>query len=249
MSGKNDPRRFEDLSAAYALGALSDEERREFEAYLADKPDLHSEVEELGALADLLALAPEEHDPSPKLRDDLLKSIGAVPEEHPAARGALAGRRAQSRWLAAAAAVLVAVVGLLVWSVSLQNANQDLRDEVARQERVAEELRADARESYALEGSGLAEDTAGEVLLTTGGQAVLVAERLPTPPKGKIYAAWVLRDGVPDSAGLFRRDSGPTTTTTIRASLRGVQVIAVTVEPAGGSPMPTSDPVLTASVA
>ena len=39
--------RYEDLAAAYALGALDDEERREFEGYLTQHPELQAEVEEL----------------------------------------------------------------------------------------------------------------------------------------------------------------------------------------------------------
>jgi anti-sigma factor RsiW len=55
--------RFDDLKSAYALGALTEDERREFEGYLATYPELQAEVEALVSVADLLALAPQEHEP------------------------------------------------------------------------------------------------------------------------------------------------------------------------------------------
>src|SRR5215217_7585882 len=84
--------RFDDLKEAYALGALTEDERREFEGYLASHPELQSEVDDLGSIANLLALAPQEYEPSPELRRNLLSRIegatGPPLAEHPhAARG------------------------------------------------------------------------------------------------------------------------------------------------------------------
>ena len=53
-----DHRRFEELKDAYVLGALPEEECREFEEYLAAHPERRAEIEELGAVAGLLALSP-----------------------------------------------------------------------------------------------------------------------------------------------------------------------------------------------
>src|SRR3712207_769939 len=115
MSGDDMGRgRYEDLAAAYALGALGDEERREFEAYLARHPELQSEVEELGEAARLLALAPQEYEPPPQLRRNLLERVGGE------AGPSFADRRQRSRpgallgpaGLGMAAAVLAVLVGL-----------------------------------------------------------------------------------------------------------------------------------------
>ncbi len=51
--------RFEELKDAYVLGALAEQERREFEEYLAAHPERQAEVDELEAVAGLLALAPQ----------------------------------------------------------------------------------------------------------------------------------------------------------------------------------------------
>ena len=72
--------RFDDLKDAYALGALAEEERREFEGYLEAHPELQAEVDDLASVAGLLAFAPQEYDPPPELRRNLLGRIGGTPD-------------------------------------------------------------------------------------------------------------------------------------------------------------------------
>ena len=45
--------RFDDLKEAYALGALSEEERQEVEGYLRTHPELRAEVDDLRSVANL----------------------------------------------------------------------------------------------------------------------------------------------------------------------------------------------------
>ncbi len=45
--------RFDDLKEAYALGALSEEERQEVEEYLSRHPELRAEVDDLRSIANL----------------------------------------------------------------------------------------------------------------------------------------------------------------------------------------------------
>jgi hypothetical protein len=65
----------------------------------------------------------------------------------------------------------------------------------------------------------------GEIVELGDSRAVLVAENMSPPPEGKVYDTWLLRGGVPKPAGLF-----------------------VTVEPSGGSPAPTEEPILIATL-
>ena len=58
-----DDKSFDDLKDAYALGALTDEERATVEAYLALHPERQAEIDDLSGVAGLLALAPSEHEP------------------------------------------------------------------------------------------------------------------------------------------------------------------------------------------
>ena len=72
------------------------------------------------------------------------------------------------------------------------------------------------------------------LLVSRSGEAVLAARRLPPPAAGTVYELWVIAGGRPQPAGLFR---GPLATLT-RPVPHGATV-AVSVEPAGGSPRPT----------
>ena len=239
----NDERRnsFDDLKDAYALGALTESERREFEDYLAAHPELQAEVDDLGSIANLLALAPQEHEPSPELRHNLLSSIEGATDATLTDRSPrlarLQGLLVSGRLAAAIAAVaVVAIVGLSIWNASLHGENADLRGELQ------------TRQTHELQGSGAARDVRGEVIRVGDGQAVLVAENLPSPPEGKIYEAWLMRDGVPEPAGLFTPPSKGAAAMHIESSLENTDAVAVTVEPSGGSSMPTSEPLITANL-
>jgi anti-sigma-K factor RskA len=72
------------------------------------------------------------------------------------------------------------------------------------------------------------------LLVGRSGEAVLAARRLPPLAAGTVYELWVIDGGRALSAGLFR---GPLVTLT-RPVPRGATV-AVSLEPAGGSPRPT----------
>ena len=239
-SGRDSERmHFEELAAAYALGALTGEERLWFESYLAEHPELNAEVDELGGVASLLALSPVDQEPPPGLRRSVLEGVGApreVVNGAPPRRTGTARRILRPATLAAAAAA-VAVIGLFAWNVSLRDQNGDLRDEVSER-----------RTAVEMQGSGLARNAGGEVLLIDENRAVLVATELPPAPEGKVYEAWVIRDGVPEPAGLFEPRGGDAAST-VEGSMDGAQTVAVTLEPEGGSPMPTSDPILRAPLA
>jgi anti-sigma-K factor RskA len=65
-------------------------------------------------------------------------------------------------------------------------------------------------------------------------------------PSGQTYQVWAIRDGQPVSLGLMPPDpSGHTTAAMANVDLAGAELIAVTIEPAGGSAQPTSDPIIT----
>ncbi len=231
--------RFEDLKEAFALGALPDDERLWFEGYLAEHPELQAEVDELVSVVDLLALAPQEHEPSPELRRNLLSRIegatGAALAGHSPLRARLGELFGPGGIIAAAVAVL-AVVGLFAWNASLRGENEDLRGEVQN------------RRTHELQGSGAARDVRGEVVEIGDGRAVLVAENLPPAPEDQVYETWLMRGEDPEPAGLFEPLDEGTTATPIEGSLEGADAVAVTLEPSGGSSAPTSDILLTADL-
>jgi len=225
--------RFEELKDAYVLGALSEAERHEFEEYLTSHPELQSEVEELGAVASLLALSPQELEPPPQLRSRILEAVGGE-ATHAAEdrRSAWIGELLRVRNLALGAAVLL-VIGLFAWSMFLWEEVQDLQ---ASQQRI-----------IVLEGSGVAEEVRAEVVVLESGRAVLMAENMPPVPEDRTMQIWVIENDNPQPGGLFEPED-KLVAIAITHPLRGADAISVTVEPEGGSRKPTSHPMLTAKL-
>ena len=78
------------------------------------------------------------------------------------------------------------------------------------------------------------------------GKAVLSVSGLASAPHGKTYEAWLIPAGhPPQRAGLF---SGSTGGVHLRGTVPQDGVVAVTVEPAGGSNKPTSKPIASMTV-
>ncbi len=102
--------------------------------------------------------------------------------------------------------------------------------------------------TYALQGTGAAEKVRGEVVRVGDERAVLVADDLPSPPEGKTYEAWILREDVPEPAGLFEPNDAGVAAAPIEGSIEDADAVAVTVEPSGGSSSPTGDPLITANI-
>ena len=239
-----DHARFEELKDAYVLGALPEGERREFEEYLAHHPERQAEIEELGAVAGLLALSPPERDPSPELRQRIMDAVRAE-AVHP-----LESRHSWLTWigellaphnLALGAAALL-VIGLLSWSMLLRGEVQDLQGRL-------QSLQSQPQEPQMVElgGAGTEKGARAEVVTLEGNRAVLVVEDMPPVPEGKTYQIWVIEEDVPKPSGLFKpkRDS---IAAVVEYPLGGGDVIAVTVQPEGGSPQPTTKPRLEAKV-
>ena len=238
--------RFEDLKDAYVLGALPEEERLSFEDYLAAHPERQAEIDELGALAGLLAFSPQEQVPSPELRSRVMEVVEAEAEPRRVRRrSALAkvGDYLGVRTLALGAAALL-VIGLLSWNVLLQDQVQDLQGQVedARNQRQVQQSR-----TIELQGSWAEQGANAEVAFIRKNRVILVAKNMPSVPEDQTCQIWVISDDEPKPSGLFQPD-GNMTAAPITNSITKADVIAVTVEPAGGSEQPTSDPVLLAEL-
>jgi anti-sigma-K factor RskA len=245
MSEMNNER-FEDLKDAYVLGALPEEERLSFEEYLAAHPERQAEIDELGAVAGLLAFAPQEQEPSPELRNRVMEVVEAEAAPHRVTRRSVSARIGDYlsvRSLALGAAALL-VIGLLSWNVLLQGQVEDLQGQVqdARNQRQLQQS-----PTIKLEGSWADQGANAEVASIHKDQIILVARDMPSVPEDRTCQIWVISNDVPKPSGLFQPD-GNMTATPITNSITNADVIAVTVEPVGGSEQPTSDPVLLAEL-
>jgi anti-sigma-K factor RskA len=239
----------QDLAAAYALGALSPEEARRFEAYLAGSPEAQREVAEYREVTALLALGGAEPVPSPDLRDRVLAR-----SRRPSAEPAIRPRRARVPWLALAAGI-IAAVGLGFGYAQLRTA-RDLRAELARVgqrlDQTSDLLRA--RETTL---NAIFEPGVQMFQLTSSGdpdplvqlfwdrqrhRAILHGFRLDSVPAGRAYQLWFIKDGAPVPSVTFRPEpTGHVLVERIEVPADGdVSAAALTVEPESGSPQPTS---------
>ncbi len=213
-----------ELSALYALDALTGEDLARFEAHLAGCGRCRRELAGLQGAAASLAFAVEGPAPSPALKGRILEAAHAEGQNVIPLRP----RRSVAVTIAAAVAVAASAVavGLGIWAASLHHS--------LAHDRTALNILADPNaRRVAVSGAP------GSLVVTPSGAAVL-AVRLPSPPNGKTYEAWVADTAV-HRAGQF---SG-TTFALQRHVAPGARVM-VTLENAGGVDAPTSKPVLSA---
>jgi anti-sigma-K factor RskA len=234
------------LTGAYALHALPDAERGKFERHLGDCEACAVEVRELSETATRLGLAVSTTAPH-GLRDRVLREITGVRQESPShggrSRSGLCARRA-GRWpkfaLAAALAAAAGFGGIAVWQSQVaRDAQQETYRAQQRSEQVARVLAApDARtRSGALKGGAK-----GTVVVSRSeNRAVFVTSGMAPPPSGKVYQLWFDDRGTMRSAGLIDR-AATSDTALLDGPVDGASGIGITVEPAGGSPQPTSAP-------
>ncbi len=242
-----------DTVAAYLLGALADAERAEYQAHLAGCPHCRQDVAELRMVADALPLAVTPVAPPPQLRDRLMETVRAEAEllhasgagaDRPRPAPAPRPRRAPGwfqRPLAIAGAAAALLVGVGV-GFGLGSATDDSTTKTQTVVQVRT-VQAEVDPRTAPQGNAF--------IVMRNGVATLRVRGLPQPPRGYVYEVWLLRRGAaapsPTDAlfGVSRADGSGRVAL---PSVRGVEAVLVTAEPAGGSPAPTSQPCSNASL-
>lgn len=224
------------LAAPYTLGALDDAERVRFEAHVSGCAECAAEVDALrDSLLVLARAGAAESPPPPELRGRVLSAVAREARTAPApAQPAEHGRRRRvALVLVPALAVAAAVAVLVVVLTGGSNQPPALR-------RIA------PYSTVALRGAG--GQRAGSVYVSLTGKAVALTS-LPAAPAGKVYEAWVMVGGKvarAEPAGLFR--GGRKQYVVLRRDVHPGDVVGFTLEPAGGSSRPTTQPLATASV-
>lgn len=246
------------LTGAYALDALGDAERREFEAHLAGCPDCAREVDELRATAARLGLSAAVEPPE-RLRQRVLARVVETRQEPPLgapvpprAAAAPRGGGRLVRLTAAAAVVAAAVAVALGAAVTRAEHERDLaRGEVAELRARYDPLAQLAAAPDVRAGAATGVDGGSALVLVSRGlnRAVLVTSDLPEPPAGRTYQAWLIAAGGPPRPAGFLASAAPgTAAPLVLTDLADAARIGLTVEPAGGSPQPTTTPVVLVDV-
>src|SRR5919206_2869551 len=221
-----------ELTPAYALDALDEQEEREYEEHLARCPHCRAELASLTETATSLAYGVESPLPPPGLRDRILEQARAerpnvVPLRRPAWRS----------WPAAVAAVAAAAaIGLGIWAASLSSSLDRERSARDQQERILSIVSDPAARHFTLSGDH------GTLVVSRTGAAALLVSGLGHAPRGKTYEAWVIQNRMPRRAGIF------TNATAFRLTrpVPDHAVVAVTVERHGGVDAPTGKPITAA---
>lgn len=239
------------LIGAYAMDALDGAERELFEDHLTGCRSCSVELRGLTATTSALAVGASTI-PPPRMRADVLGRLDLLRELPPATAPApplpMRRERRTFRLVAAfaAAAVVLATVGATWSTVRYRDAERREQIAVAQQRAVARVLAAP--DATVLPPAEPEWSSSKVVMSPSLGEAVLVADGLTAPPPGKTYELWVIADGTPRPAGTFEPGAERALSRTLDASMDGAEVIAVAVEPDGGRPTPSGDPVATFSV-
>jgi anti-sigma-K factor RskA len=220
--------RFSANAAAYALGALSETEAREFEEHLASCAICRDEVAACQQVANQLPMSAAQYDVPRGLRRRVFEAVRAEQAQAPGTRPGRRGRWSMFTFLSqpfVAAGVAAALgVGILIGLVISPSTTFRTHE-------------YPAQVGYA-------------TIRISNGRAELISNNLKPPPPGDVYEVWLEHGSqapLPTDT-LFNVTSKNTCDVGLSGSFKGVTEVLVTAEPAGGTQTPTTTPVITAHV-
>jgi anti-sigma-K factor RskA len=235
---------FEELSGAYALDALTEEERRAADEHLAQCPKCARALQQLRSVVELFPLTVPPVEPSPRVKERILARIEEQAQQQRSGQGqatfpvqAADRSRRGMRWrwaaLATAAVLLLALLsGTIAWNLSLQQQLSHLQQQVALLSS------PEAPAVYSLNGTARASSAHGEVMYFPRQQVtVVVIYGLPPLEGTHVYQGWLLRHQHPTSIGLLTVENG-VATLNFRGSLTGYDSLAISLE---NGPQPSLD--------
>lgn len=244
------------LTGAYVCDALGPDERAAFEAHMDQCPECAAEVRELREVTAIMAAAVAERPPA-SLKAAVDTEIGVTRQAPPVtsepvagdsgvggsgAGSASAGSRRRMRAAWSVAAVLALVAAGLGWRAINQQHKIDSLN--AQSTQISQLLAAP-------------DAAATRAAVTGGGSALIIDSRglneaavsftdLAGAPSGKTYQLWLIApDGSARSVGLMQ--VSPSQPILVQG-LTGETKVGMTIEPAGGSPRPTTTPVMVAAL-
>ncbi|MBA3431668.1 MAG: anti-sigma factor [Actinobacteria bacterium] len=223
---------YRELIASYVLNALSPGEMQEIGRHIASCEECMREADSYSGVTSALTQAV---DPVP-LPQGFTDRVVAAGVGDPRSRTASKPRRSPfERWRRLAPVLALVLVAAVV-AVGVIDARRD----ADRQEQVDRLI----AQSGGMEMHGRGGATAR--LLPRDDGFAFAARNLDAPPEGKTYQLWFIDGEREESAGTFGVEDGQALVFD-DTSLEGVDAVAVTVEPKGGSRKPTSSPVISSA--
>jgi hypothetical protein len=162
----------------------------------------------------------------------------AVASMAPAAK--IVPLRAWLPFALAAAVLAVLAVGLAGWGLSERTALNSARQYQQRQAALLALLQS---AGPVLQTPATDSVPSGILIEPKGGEGpAFFLTSWPSPPPGRTYQAWYIAGGRPVSAGVFGGSPNGLQVVQLAPLDQAAQAFAVTLEPAGGSTQPTTEP-------
>jgi hypothetical protein len=219
--------------AAYALGALEGPEAVAFESHLVACAVCRDELAAFEVLAAALPLAATPVEVPRRLRRRVLAAVRDEAAAATAGRARRVPRRAQARRFTPPRAA-IGLAGAVAIALAIAAGTGGLG----------------GGSGTRLYRAAVYRSGAAAQLRVAGARAELIVERLSAPRTGHIYEVWRQRPGhapAPTSA-LFSVTRTGAADVAVPGGVNGVSRVLVTQEPAGGSTVPTSAPLIVASL-
>jgi anti-sigma factor RsiW len=218
-----------DEVGAYLLGALTDAERSAFERHLETCAECRHELERLRPAAELLPRSVEQVEPPPSLKRSLMDVVEreAAPQR---SRRSLGDRlrelvRPITPLVAAGALAAAALIG---FGVAQIGGGSD-----------------EGRTVVASVNQSVLPQATGRLKVESDGQAILEVRGMPQAGGGRVYQAWVQRDGMVEPQPTFEVGADGAGAVAVPEDVSDAQAVLLTREPRGGSTAPSEKPILT----
>jgi hypothetical protein len=243
-----------ELIAPYALGALERDEMELVREHLAGCAFCANLAREASDVVHLLPYAAP-YRPAPEASLDRVMRTIRVEHQRRSSQPTPQGSGSLWDWLrrpifAPVAAGVLLVLGLAGWNMMLMSElNEDRRQMATLHNRLAQQshlllmVTSGSAVTRPLQGTSLAPSAAIRLIMDgETNSAMLMASRLPPPPAGQVYQVWLGRQGARmPAARLTVDDQGDgECTLELDSSVHSYDSAWITLEPARGSPMPSS---------
>jgi anti-sigma-K factor RskA len=234
------------LAGAYALDALGEADRENFERHLLGCEACRAEAASLRDAAGWLA-EPAGAVPPPRLRGQVLAEAARTRQQPPPVRVGERARRSWHGigWRAPRLAVAIAGAGILV-ALALGTLLINTQDRLRMDEVHSREIAAimNAPDADIMTVHAKTRGSATVVMSHAAHELVLTTARLPALPSTECYQVWLMGTRRIKSAGRLPPPKQGMTAPMIVAGLAAGDRMGVTVEPAGGAVSPSAPPVL-----
>lgn len=219
-------------AAAYLLGALPPSEADEYRQHLHGCRVCRAEIQQLAPAANALpTTATPVHVPD-ALLERVMRDVRTEAELLNAAGPQADRPPAKARWSRPRLTLLAASTSIAAVVITVLIATGSPSGQRVTQARLAANIpgHAQVRQSA-----------------TT---AQLVVSGIPQPPAGKIYEVWLAKPHQPPQPtnALFSVTANGNASVNVPGLQHNTQTLMVTAEPTGGSPHPTSPPIITATL-